>query len=110
MVQDLLNKIENKEIAFSDVIAFIEDNYNYKPSAFSNGKQKNSVNENQGSAKVLFFAKLNNLSKESTLKLFAEHYQSVLEAPTETNHQNIREFMINGWEGVSFQSMVLQAK
>lgn len=110
MVQDLLKKIENKEIVFSDVIAFIEENYNYTPSAFSNGNQENAEDENQGSAKVLFFAKLNNLSKQDTLKLFVEHYQAVLETPTETNHQNIRQFMVNGWDGVSFQNTVLEVK
>nr|WP_297306193.1 HopJ type III effector protein [uncultured Flavobacterium sp.] len=110
MVQDLLKKIENKEIVFSDVIAFIEENYNYTASAFSNGNQENAEDENQGSAKVLFFAKLNNLSKQDTLKLFVEHYQAVLETPTETNHQNIRQFMVNGWDGVSFQNTVLEVK
>ena len=110
MIQDLLNKIDSKEVVFTDVIAFIEDNYNYSPSAFSNGKQLNAETENQGSAKVLYFAQLNNLSKEDTLKLFVEHYQAVLETPEETNHQNIRQFMINGWDGVKFENQVLASK
>lgn len=110
MIQALLNKIDSKAISFVDVIAFIDTNYDYSPSAFSNGKQLNAVNENQGSAKIFSFAQLNNLSKEVTLKLFVEHYQSVLETPTETNHQNIRQFMIHGWDGLKFEKQVLITK
>lgn len=110
MIQDLLDKIDTNEIVFSDVISFIESNYDCVPSAFSNGKQLNAENENQGSAKVFSFAQLNNLSKEETLKLFVEHYQSVLETPDETNHQNIRQFMIHGWDGIKFEKQVLKLK
>ena len=70
----------------------------------------NAENENQGSAKTLYFAKLNNLSIEDTLKLFAEHYQAVLEDIEGSSHQNIRNFMQNGWEGVAFEKEVLQPK
>lgn len=110
MILDLLNKIENKQFSFSDVIAYIEENYLYTPSAFTNGNQVNAENENQGSAKIFAFAQLNNLSKEDTLQLFVEHYQSVLEAPEETNHQNIRQFMIYGWNGIKFEKQVLRVK
>ena len=110
MIQDLLNKIDTNEIVFEDVISFIETNYTYSPSAFLNGKQVNAENENQGSAKVFSFAQLNNLSKEETLKLFVEHYQYVLETPEEINHQNIRQFMIYGWDGIQFEKQVLKHK
>jgi len=110
MIQDLLNKIENKQISFVDVIAFIEENYSYVPGAFTNGNQVNAENENQGSAKIFAFAQLNNLSKEDTLQLFVEHYQSVLETPSETNHQNIRQFMIHGWDKLTFENQVLELK
>ena len=110
MIQDLLNKIDTNEIIFTDVISFIEKNYTYSPSAFSNGKQLNAENENQGSAKVFSFAQLNNLNEEDTLKLFVEHYQSVLDTPEETNHQNIRQFMIYGWDGIKFEKQVLKLK
>jgi len=110
MIQDLLNKINANEILFADVISFIETNFVCSPSSFSNGKQLNAENENQGSAKVFSFAQLNNLSKEETLKLFVEHYQSVLETPEESNHQNIRQFMIHGWDGIKFENQVLKLK
>jgi hypothetical protein len=51
---------------------------------------------------------MNGLTKEDTLSLFAEHYQSVLQTPTETNHQNIRQFMANGWEGIEFEGEALK--
>ena len=75
----ILEKLMNDEANFADVIAFIEDNYTYTASAFTNGNQENAADQNQGSAKVLAYAKLNNLSQEDTLKLFAEHYNAVIE-------------------------------
>ncbi|HAD80214.1 MAG TPA: HopJ type III effector protein, partial [Flavobacteriaceae bacterium] len=44
------------------------------------------------------------------LKLFAEHYQAVLETPEGTDHNNIRQFMQNGWDGVKFENEVLTKK
>lgn len=95
---------------FAEVIAYIEENYQYTPTAFKNGEVINAVDQNQGSAKVLFFAKLNQMSKEDTLALFAEHYQNVLENPAADSHQNIRNFMKYGWERVSFEGLVLEKK
>ena len=95
---------------FSEVIAHIEANYQYTPTAFKNGEVINAADQNQGSAKVLFFAQLNQMSKEDALALFAEHYQNVLENPAADSHQNIRNFMKYGWEGVSFDGVVLEKK
>ena len=106
----ILEKLMNDEANFADVIAFIEDNYTYTASAFTNGNQENAADQNQGSAKVLAYAKLNNLSQEDTLKLFAEHYNAVIETPNGTDHNNIRQFMENGWNVVTFENDVLTAK
>ena len=106
----ILEKLMIDEANFADVIAFIEDNYTYTASAFTNGNQENAADQNQGSAKVLAYAKLNNLSQEDTLKLFAEHYNAVIETPNGTDHNNIRQFMENGWNGVTFENDVLTAK
>lgn len=107
---NLLQLLKSKEIIFKDVLAHIDDLYTYKTSAFKNGLQNNEENENQGSARVLFFAQLNNLSKEDTLLLFAEHYDAVLNSPDGTDHQNIRQFQLNGWDAVSFDRDVLTLK
>jgi len=104
---EILNK---SDLQFFEVLQYIEDNYNYTASAFTNGNQENAQDQNQGSAKVFAFAQLNNLSQEDTLKLFAEHYKAVLETPEGTDHNNIRQFMQNGWNGVKFENTVLIKK
>lgn len=106
----ILEKLNQNEANFADVIAYIEENYNYTASAFVNGNQENAIDQNQGSAKVFAFANLNNLSKEDTLKLFAEHYEAVLATPEGTDHNNIRQFIKNGWERLKFKNEVLTKK
>lgn len=110
MTQQLLAQLQAGEVKFSDVLAFIEARYNHTPTAFQNGQQHNAATENQGSAKVLSFAQLNNLNQVQTLSLFAEHYASVLATPEASDHQNIRQFMVNGWNGVKFEGTTLVAK
>ena len=101
-IVELLTKLKINWITFSDVLTFIADHYQHVPTAFKNGEAFNSANENQGSAKVFAFAKIHELSKEDTLLLFAEHYQSVLANAHGSDHQNIRQFMKTGWEGIAF--------
>lgn len=106
----LLQKLKENKAQFTDVIATVDSLYNHTPTAFKNGGAYNEASQNQGSAKVFTFAKLNNLTKEDTLLLFAEHYQSVLNTPEATDHQNIRQFMQNGWEGIEFEGEALCIK
>ncbi len=110
MTQQLLTQLQTGEVKFADVLAFIEARYNHTPTAFQNGQQHNAENENQGSAKVFSFAKLNDLDQAQTLSLFAEHYASVLASPEASDHQNIRQFMQNGWDGIKFEGIALVAK
>ena len=110
MAQTLLAQLAQGEVKISDVLAFIEARYTHTPTAFKNGQQANAATENQGSAKVFSFAQLNGLDKEQTLSLFAEHYTSVLNTPEASDHQNIRQFMINGWDGIQFDGTALTAK
>jgi len=106
----LLNSLKANSASFSDVLTFIETYYQHQPAAFKNGEAYNEATQNQGSAKVFAFAQLNNLSKEDTLYLFAEHYQSVMDHPDATDHQNIRQFMAHSWNGIAFQSPALILK
>lgn len=106
----LLQKLDQQQASFKDVITFIETYYQHHPTAFSNGDARNTADQNQGSAKVFAFAQLNNLSKEDTLSLFAEHYHAVLSHPDGTDHQNIREFIYHGWPGIAFEGVALTAK
>lgn len=107
MSQQLLTQLEQGQAKFADVLAQIDAEYQHQATAFKNGAQHNAATENQGSAKVLSYAKLNGLTAAQTLSLFAEHYQSVLDTPAGTDHQNIRQFMQHGWEGVVFEAQAL---
>ncbi|MBC7653532.1 MAG: HopJ type III effector protein [Oligoflexus sp.] len=109
-IQTLIQNLKDSKTQFSEVISFIDENYNHTATAFKNGDANNESNQNQGSAKVFSFAKMNGLTKENTLSLFAEHYQSVLETPNDTDHQNIRQFIVNGWDGIKFDGEALAEK
>jgi hypothetical protein len=59
----------------------------------------------------LAFAKLQGFSVEQTLACFGRYYrEDVLGNPEGDDHQNIRQFMANGWDGVSFAVTPLTAK
>ena len=110
MSLQLLEQLQQGQAQFSDVLAFIDAAYYHTPTAFKNGQQHNAATENQGSAKVFSFAKIQGLDAAQTLSLFAEHYQAVLATPEGTDHQNIRQFMQHGWDAVEFSGPALQAK
>ena len=105
-VATLLMRLVKKpnELMFVDVIATIDRAYRFAPTAFSNGTADNTAEQNQGSAKVLAFARLHNLGESQTLACWAEHYRSVLDHPEGTDHQNIRQFIQTGWAGVQLPS------
>jgi hypothetical protein len=98
-------------IQFKDVIVFIDEHYDFTPTKFTNGNTVNDAGQNNGSCKIFSFAKLNDLSKEETLNLFGEFYrEDVLKNPDGSDHQNIRNFMKSGWDGVSFEGKALSRK
>lgn len=100
-----------KSITFQDAINVIEENYNFVPTAFKNGNQHNKAGENNGSCKIFSFAKLQNLSKEATLACFGSYYfEDVLKNPDGNDHQNIRNFMQFGWDGIHFEEKALIEK
>ena len=106
----LLNALAQQKIDFKQVLNFIDARYDFTPTAFVNGHQKNAANENQGSCKVFSFAQLNHLNQLDTLALFAEHYHTVRDNPAGTDHQNIRQFIHNGWQGIHFEGEALHPK
>lgn len=112
-LQDLLNQIENsaESVQFNDVIAVIDANYEFTPTAFTNGGTANEAGQNNGSCKIFAFGKLNNLSEAATLACFGDFYRKdVLEHPDAEDHQNIRNFMKSGWQGVEFEGNALAGK
>jgi hypothetical protein len=110
---NLLNQITSNPdtIAFADVIAYIDTNFNFTPTRFTNGDTVNEAGQNNGSCKIFFFAKLHNLSQDQTLALFGDYYRKdVIENPEGTDHQNIRNFMQSGWDGIKFEGEALGEK
>jgi len=112
-LETFLEKLNNKpnQIAFTETMATIEENYTFTPTAFTNGETKNEANTNNGSCKIFAFGLLNNLNEKQTLACFGDYYRKdVLENPTGDDHQNIRNFMTSGWAGINFESEALTSK
>lgn len=112
-ITDFIDKVrQNPEsIAFQETITIIDSNYNFTPTAFKNGNYFNNANENNGSCKIFAFAKINTLEKDETLALFGSYYfDDVLKNPVGNNHQNIRNFINFGWDGISFDDNALELK
>ena len=98
-------------IEFEDTMAVIAANYHYQATAFDNGQTSNAAGSNEGSCKIFAFALLNQLSVQQTLQCFGRFYhQDVLQNPAGNDHANIRNFMLTGWEGITFQQTALTAK
>lgn len=112
-LDNFLNKLnmQPEHVEFTDTIAVIEANYQFKETAFTNGNQKNAAGENSGSCKLFAFAKLNSFSEAQTLACFGAYYRlDVLKYPEASDHQNIRQFIINGWSAIHFDSVALTIK
>jgi hypothetical protein len=104
-------KTSSEKIDFKEVIAFIDEQYDFTPTKFTNGNSINEADENNVSCKVFSFAKLNHLSKEETFALFGAFYrEDVLGNPEGSDHQNIWNFIESGWDGISFESEALTKK
>lgn len=104
-------KSNRETIQFNDVISFIDNHYDFTPTLFKNGNIINEADQNNGSCKVFSFAKLNDLSEDETLFLFGDFYRNdVLRNPEGIDHQNIRNFIKFGWEGISFEGEGLRKK
>lgn len=112
-VGELVEKIKTqpRSIQFSEIIETVDANYSFTPTAFKNGETINEANQNNGSCKVFSFAKKQNLTKEETLACFGDYYRiDVLGNPEGTDHQNIRNFIKFGWEGIVFEGEALSEK
>jgi len=104
-------KDEPESIQFEDSMTVIESNYNFTPTTFRNGETLNEAGQNNGSCKILAFGQLNGLSVDETLACFGQFYRDdVLGNPEGEDHQNIRNFMQSGWDGVSFHGAALMPK
>lgn len=96
------------EITFADTMAVVEANYSFRPTAFTNGTLRNEAGQNSGSCKVFAFALKQGLTKDETLTCFGAYYfDEVLNDIKGNGHQNIRNFMKTGFEGLSFEGEAL---
>uniref|UniRef100_A0A6U0S666 HopJ type III effector protein n=1 Tax=Eucampia antarctica TaxID=49252 RepID=A0A6U0S666_9STRA len=103
-------EMSSDEITFEEVIEIIDIHYEYGLIEFKNGDIVNKQGENEGTAKVLSYAALSNFDNETTLKLWGQYYRDVLKNPDGDDHQNIRNFMKTGWEGVPFENGIALTK
>ncbi|WP_248724480.1 HopJ type III effector protein [Seonamhaeicola sp. ML3] len=112
-IQEFKNKLKANPtgIEFSETMEAIESNYNFTPTAFKNGSLENAEGQNSGSCKLFAFAKAEALTQEETLACFGQFYfDDVLKDPNGEGHQNIRNFMKTGFEGLSFETEPLKKK
>ncbi|TNC81569.1 MAG: type III effector [Oleiphilus sp.] len=106
-----LVKTQPSNVGFDMVMEVISENYDHTPTGFSNADLENTHEQNQGSCKLFYFAKLHELNEEQTLACFGDYYRKdVLQNPEGTDHQNIRNFIKHGWDGISFNGEALADK
>ena len=104
-------KTTPQALEFSALMEVIEGHYAFTPTAFSNGRVVNEAAQNQGSCKLFAFAKLNGLSEAQTLACFGRYYrEDVLQNPEGEDHQNIRNFIVHGWDGIAFEGEALRVR
>ena len=106
----LIQQLTDSENTFADTLEFIEQWFEFRPTAFKNGDVNNTNEQNQGSCKVLALAELLNLSDLQTLQCFGEHYREVLATPTADNHFNLRRLVRDGRQDIHFDCFPLTKK
>ena len=113
-VEELIALIKKQpdKVEFDQVIDCIDNNYEYNPTHFTNGQGHDLVNNlagsNEGSCKIFAFAQLHQLTPAQTLACFGAIYrEEVLRNPGGNDHQNIRNFMKDGWAGITFNGTAL---
>ncbi len=113
ILEEFKNKLQNepKAMEFSETMAVIDSIYNFTPTAFKNGALQNNAGENSGSCKLFAFATLQGFTKEETLACFGKFYfDDVLKDPNGAGHQNIRNFIKTGFDGLVFNGIALKLK
>lgn len=113
--QTLLDRLKNGDADFEDVIAHVNDHYEYTPTRFTNGLGAdpvvNEAGKNEGSCRLFALASVKGLGAEDTVQLFGRFYRDdVLKHPDGNDHANIRRFMRDGWAGIVFDGTALVPK
>jgi hypothetical protein len=97
-------EMSGDDLTFEEVMEMIDEHFEDGLIEFKNGDMVNAQGENMGSAKILSYAALSQMDKETTLKLWGQYYREVLADPDGDSHPNIRNFMKYGWDGVPFEN------
>lgn len=108
-----LDKVQKtpETLEFSELMNVIDNEYNFTPSAFKNGDLENAENENMGSCKIFSFGQLHSLTAAQTVACFGAYYrEDVLQNPGGEDHQNIRNFIRTGWDGIVFSQVAIEVK
>lgn len=105
-----LASLEGGHSDFDDTLGLIDRYFEYQPAGFHNGPLYNGPGENAGSCRVFALGQYCNLTESDTLRLFAQHYQQVLDDPAGTSHGNIRQFIGTGWSGIRFEDQPLRLR
>lgn len=92
------------DLTMEEVLEMINTHYETQLLEYTVGDVVNKQGENEATGHILSYAALSNMDKETTLKLWGQHYRAVLANPDGTDHANIRNFMKFGWEGVPFEN------
>eukprot|EP00584_Thalassiosira_punctigera_P008337 CAMPEP_0172529752 /NCGR_PEP_ID=MMETSP1067-20121228/3743_1 /TAXON_ID=265564 ORGANISM="Thalassiosira punctigera, Strain Tpunct2005C2" /NCGR_SAMPLE_ID=MMETSP1067 /ASSEMBLY_ACC=CAM_ASM_000444 /LENGTH=210 /DNA_ID=CAMNT_0013313871 /DNA_START=35 /DNA_END=667 /DNA_ORIENTATION=+ len=103
-------EMSGDDLMFDEFITLCDEQYEYGLIEFKNGDITNGPGENDGSAKVLSYAALADFDKDMTLKLWGQYYRDVVATPEKDDHQNIRNFMKYGWDGVDFSNGIALTK
>jgi hypothetical protein len=107
---EFLQQLSLDDFQFETTLAFIEQHYNFTPSAFNNGGVENSSEQNQGSCKVFAVAELLKLSQQQALACFGQHYRDVIATPEVDNHHNLRRVLKEGLADIRFDNFPLEPK
>jgi len=96
-------------ITFSETMEVIDARYSFTPTSYTNGDIRNESGQNSGSCKLFSFAIKEGLTKDETLACFGGYYfDEVLPEPEGKGHQNIRNFMKSGFDGLRFDGEALK--
>lgn len=111
-IEEILDLIVThpEKVEFGEVISSIDTHFDFTPTAFRNGDVYNDAGQNTSSCKIFSFGLFQKLDKEAMLTCFGSYYKEVLETPEGDDHQNIRNFMKTGWEGLEMDGQPLKKK
>ena len=105
-----LTTLTDNQHTFSATIAFIEQWFDFSPTAFRISDIVNPADKNQGSCRILALSQLLGLDPEQTLRCFGEYYREVLATPDADNHHNLRRAIRDGIDDIEFDQFPLKEK